>query len=318
VLEIVADLDMMEFVDGGDDAEDFVKDLGKKSLLGKAHKVRSITRNLDELFWTLGMNTGNSFLAWLSGHLGGEGIHTTKLLLERMNNLPAGIKHPEGVKPKASLRVVATDVTTQRKTVFPDEADLYFTNPENVDPAVYVRASMSVPYFFEPFRVPIVNRSPETVRLWREKAEHTGSLPAEVLFVDGGVLSNFPISLFHVPPKVKRPPSRPTFGVKLNPESREPSKVSGPIDLAVSMFGTARRSADAEFLRSNPDYKHLVGYIDTGDSNWLNFSMRREEKIKLFQAGVEAACKFLTEFTGFGWEPYKQLRVELQGAAANG
>jgi len=315
VLGALAPLNMMDFIDGGDDAEDLVKDLGKKSLFGRARLTRSIVRNLDEVFLgPIGMSPGRRFRDWLAEHLGAEGIFSTRQLIDRMNAFPDALK-PARLAPEATLKVVATDVTLQRKAVFPEEADLYFSDPDSVDPALFVRASMSVPYLFEPVRVPIQRRSPEALERWLSKANYPGRLPGEVMLVDGGVLSNFPISLFHAPPG--RAPTRPTFGVKLGTPAREPVDIGGPLELAFSMFGAARRDSDAAFLDANPDYRHLVGYIDTEDISWLDFSMREETRIRLFALGVEAACAFLTSFCRFGWGRYKELRAALADRTLN-
>src|SRR6188768_1294185 len=90
--------------------------------------------------------------------------------------------------------LVATDISTETKTVLPRMARLYWANWNAVDPALFVRASMAIPYFFEPLRVRDLPRRPE---LKEELAGYDGDSPTEVAFADGGVLSNFPIRLFH-------------------------------------------------------------------------------------------------------------------------
>ena len=51
------------------------------------------------------------------------------------------------------LAMVAADITTETKVEFPKMADLYWNNPGQVNPACYARASMSIPFFFHPYRV---------------------------------------------------------------------------------------------------------------------------------------------------------------------
>jgi hypothetical protein len=56
----------------------------------------------------------------------------------------------------------------------------------------------------------------------------------------------------------------------------------------------ARHRLDFDFISRNPDYKHLVAMIDTGDHNWLD--MGDENKIDLFARGAAAAAEFLQAF----------------------
>ena len=55
-------------------------------------------------------------------------------------------------------------------------------------------------------------REEEVRRDWRRLAGYRGTLPDEVLLVDGGIMSNFPIDVFH---RADTIPQRPTIGVKL-------------------------------------------------------------------------------------------------------
>ena len=94
------------------------------------------------------------------------------------------------------LGVVAADLSTNSKAVLPDMAGLYWPAPSTVSPAHFVRASMSIPFFFHPMRVTDVpRRSEAAIRNWADMAGYTGDLPEEVLFADGGIISNFPIDL---------------------------------------------------------------------------------------------------------------------------
>lgn len=61
----------------------------------------------------------------------------------------------------------------------------------------------------------------------------------------------------------------------------------------------ARHTLDFDFISRNPDYKHLVAMIDTGDHNWLD--MGDEDKIDLLARGAAAAAEFLQVFN---WTKY--------------
>jgi len=54
---------------------------------------------------------------------------------------------------KGDLAILASDITTETKAVFPDHTRLYFDNPGQVSPSEFVRMSMSIPVFFQPKEV---------------------------------------------------------------------------------------------------------------------------------------------------------------------
>ncbi len=58
---------------------------------------------------------------------------------------------PERANPHLAL--VTADLSTQTKVEFPDMAPLYWGDSDSVNPAMYVRASMSIPGFFYPLRI---------------------------------------------------------------------------------------------------------------------------------------------------------------------
>ena len=54
---------------------------------------------------------------------------------------------------KGDLAIIASDITTETKAVFPKHAVLYYENPGEVSPSEFVRMSMSIPVFFQPKEV---------------------------------------------------------------------------------------------------------------------------------------------------------------------
>ena len=311
IVKLLAELDMWAFVDGDGDAKDFVKalveDAGKFRLAWKAMKV------LDDLEDHLGVNPGDNFLQWLSHVLSGRGVATTRSLRERMSTLPIGIRKRGGgaldlQAASPHLALVAADVATETKVQFPRMAPMYWRKPDVVDPALFARASMSIPFFFRPLRIPDVPKGPSAKAKWRELAGYTEAIPDECILVDGGVMSNFPIDLFHVPGGV---PLAPTFGAKLGTDHRNHHEISKPAQLLGAVFNSARHCLDYDFITRHPDYRKLVTWIDTGQHNWLNFFMGQEEKLDLFKRGVKAAADFLEAFE---WEAYKRLRAQMAKA----
>ncbi len=318
IIEHVANKNFLDFVDGDSDSKKFINAIIEGSswfTLG----FRGL-RILDNLKEDLGLNPGQEFYKWLNELLEGWGICSTEDLDNQLRALPDSVNQTLGAKaPKEQaqnkdwqIAIVAADITTETKVVFPQMAHLYFPQPKEVSPAKYVRASMSVPLFFSPFKVPevpndpkfAIPNSPAHKLAWEEITNYIGPHPEEVMFVDGGIMSNFPIDIFHAHDKV---PQRPTFGVKLGLDRNKINYV-GSMDyknLLGSCFNAARNIRDQDFISSNPDYQKLVAHIETGDHNWINFGLKDEDKLDLFRRGARKAAQFLLSFD---WKKYQDLR----------
>ncbi|UCE23686.1 MAG: patatin-like phospholipase family protein [Candidatus Zixiibacteriota bacterium] len=309
ILGILAALDMFSFVDGDDDAEDFCR-----AMVNKAGKLRLMLKGwqvIDNLTERLGLNPGKTFLEWLTSQLKKYGVTTLAELEQQMKPPSLHTRDGDAIsarKAGAKLALVAADISTETKVVFPEMAPLYWRKYKQVNPACFVRASMSIPAFFEPYRIKEIPQGLEAARLWDKHAGYDGHLPEEVVFVDGGIMSNFPITLFH---SDEAPPLAPTFGVKLGVERMRPREVESFGSLLGGVFDAARHCADYDFLIQNPDYEHLVTFIRTGEHNWLDFFMKDDAKVDLFRRGVEAGVEFLL---GFDWGDYKDLRVRLKNS----
>lgn len=313
LLQDLANKNFKDFVDGDSDARDFIE-----AVLSKAGRFRlglKALQVLDNLDNDLGLNPGRRFHEWIIEILERNGITTTAQLDARMGSLPDGLRTRTGEplareSMSARLALIAAEISTQTKVEFPRMAGLFYANPNEVNPADYVRASMSVPYFFHPFRIDgIPNDGPATLRLWNEVAGYKEQIPKSCIFVDGGIVSNFPIDVFHQPLRI---PRAPTFGVKLGIEDRC-AQIDGPAGLLSAAFNSARHCLDYDFITRNPDYQQLVAHIDTNGHNWLNFSLTDEDKLDLFRRGVRTADYFLRSFN---WDEYKETRRSLAEAYA--
>lgn len=330
ILQELATVNMYDFIDGDSDAKDLVNAWlkhgdslfgnkkgetgffkGASNVLKKLNLYWQAIQGRDNISEDLGLNPGEVFRQWIENILKKEGIVNTKELLDRLNQLPVGLRHRdekesiEDVKPMLAL--VAADISTQTKTIFPKMAELYWKNTDAVNPSNYVRASMSIPGFFHPFRVERIPDDDTAKNLWRSYG-YKETLPESCVFIDGGIMSNFPINLFHRPDRV---PYAPTFGVKLGTDKRKTDNISTPFTLLSVIFEAARTNLDNDFISRNPDYHKLVSYINTGEHNWLNFAMSDEDKLDLFKKGAEEADWFLREFD---WDEYKKIRKEIAQA----
>lgn len=319
LLDVLSRMPMETFIDGDSDAKDF-----SQAVLDKAGMVKLIwkaSQIIDNLKEDLGLNPGDAFLHWLTAELQRVGIKTTAELLTQLRTVSPGLKlRPTRTDTKLSekdkggdLVMIAADITTETKVEFPRMAGLYWCNPEPVNPAYFARASMSIPFFFHPFTV---NECSPNRTLWKDLAGYEGTPPQHVMFMDGGIMSNFPINVFHQPYRI---PTAPTFGAKIGIEGTEPTEITKPSQLLGAVFDAARHTLDDDFIKANPDYKHLVKMIDTGSHHWLNFTMSHGDKVDLFARGANAAAEFLC---AFDWPKYKAIRKGLaeafQASVGNG
>jgi len=312
IIPLLANLDCHRFVDGGRHIQEFVDNWIKEGVnFSLATQFPWVFEHIKN---HLGLNPGLEFLNWVSGVLRSFGIRTTRDLRERMNRRPDGLRHREGkplsaAQAEAHLALVATEVVTETKADLPRMAGLFWADPDSTDPALFVRALMSIPFFFQPLTLNRIPCSPEAKVLWSKLAGFTEPIPETCMMVDGGVMSNFPIDLFHLPDQV---PAAPTFGVKLGLGERH-NETKTPLALGRAVLNSARHCLDYDFLRRNPDYRHLIAWIDTGQHQWLNFDPTDEEKLDLFLRGARAAVAFLE---GFDWAGYKAIRAEIAKAYA--
>lgn len=312
LLEQMLQKNFYDFVDGDSDAKQFIDALIKKS--SKIKLAWKSLQVLDNIEKRLGLNPGFDFYQWVVSLLAEQNIKDYADLKQKLDT-PLPIKHRFGLPLKeqemiTQLVIIASDVSTETKVQFPKMAPLYWHNINTLNPAHFVRASMSIPYFFEPCTIRQIPQEEHQLAKWMEWAAYrprtTHDIPNEVTFVDGGIISNFPISEFHVRDRI---PHAPTFGIKLGLDNAK-HHIKGPIQLFLAIFNSARHALDYDFIVKNPDYRRLVAYIriPEADYNWLDFNLPIEKKIALFQLGALSAKNFLLEFD---WQSYKLFRKEL-------
>lgn len=309
VLDKIANTRFELFLDGPKHARKIVaKVLSGNGLLSIGFSALRIKKYLKQ---HLGMHPGLAFEQWLGAALAEMDIHKmadlTKSLAQKTQRLQSRSMHADtstgtGTSIEITavkIAVICAELSTQSKIELPKMASLFWEKPETVSPAKHVRASMSIPAFFHPMKVPIEGWRPE---IWSDFTGFRGKAFKEATLVDGGIVSNFPIHVFHK----KGIPRRPTFGVKLN-NSRAAAQTVNTLGQKVGMsFSTARHLFDYDFLYKNPDYRQLIGFIDTGEHHWLNFSLSSVEKKDLFYRGAQAAATFLRRFD---WGKYRSLRL---------
>jgi NTE family protein len=230
----------------------------------------------------LGVYEGDEVRDWLHGVLEPLGAETFGKLKARAARRPRN-----GLRPGESpLMVLATDITRGRLVRLPGDYAEYGLAEDEEFVADAVRASLSIPVFFEPLRL------------------------GTSILVDGGVLSNYPITTFD-----RDDPSRarwPTFGMTLlgPKESTQLGSeaigsifpalklVPGPLaTFAAALTGTLVVGQDQHQL-DRPGVRERTIQIDANAYGVVDFGIRDDGKGELIERGREAAGAFMDGWQG--------------------
>lgn len=217
-----------------------------------------------------GVYEGDYLRNWLYETLAAYGIRTFEDLRITDNwckNVP-----PE---QRYKLVVVASDISRGRMVRLPWDYPLYDLDPNKQLVADAVRASMSIPFFYEP--------------------AHLG----KSILVDGAMLSNFPIDLFDTTQEW------PTFGVKLSARPI-PGEIINPVvntyDFGKALVETLLKAHDRMHVEDPCTIKRTI-FIDTTGFKATNFDIPKEDQQKLFSLGSTAGQKF---FKYWDFEKFKK------------
>ena len=181
------------------------------------------------------------------------------------------------------LVIMTSDVTRGRLVRLPWDYPKYGLDPDEQLVADAVRASMSIPFFYEPQRFYGRDEQGERVRSF---------------MVDGGMLSNFPIEVFDRTDG--KPPRWPTFGIKLSAKPSVPQlerfEVKGALGLARAMVGTMTNFHDQMHI-DDPSVLARTMFVDTQHVKATDFDIDEPSQDMLFTNGERGAGKFLS-----GWD----------------
>lgn len=228
------------------------------------------------LVFESGAYEGDRLRDWVRGVLAEFDVHTFGDLV---------LDDPDGdgsIHHRYRLVVVASDVSRHRLAHFPwDYAD-YGLDPDDQQVCDAVRASASIPYFFEP------------VQLSGPRGTAT--------LVDGGLLSNYPISVFDR--HDERPARWPTIGVRLDSlradAGQHLSPVHDPVSLGVAVVMTAIEGCQAEHVLAPCNVRRSVE-VDTRMVSSLDFNLTDEQRDDLLERGREAAQRWLESWDAEAW-----------------
>lgn len=292
-LNILANKNFFDFVDGGNDAQTLVKDFGNKNS-GLLKRIISGLRNAGDLWNRYGINPGDEFRKFIND-----------ALMQLNNDKPftvAELKHSQFQNQKilinnsplvTDFQLVVSDVSYEDKSIFPKDLPAYVISDDRILVGDLVRASMSIPFFFEPFL------------LSQFVGQSNLKDNEDIVFVDGGVVSNFPLAIFDSGRNSNsgdyKKPQCPTFGLLIDEKlgtPRKPNSFSNLFKFSIAIFGTASEYGDKSYIKENPHAQERIIRISNEVGNGLkigttDFDVSDEDKKKLFKNGVDAVVSKL-------------------------
>lgn len=217
-----------------------------------------------------GLYEGRYLEQFLTGALGELGVRTFGDLA-----LPAADDAAAGLPPehRYGLVVTVSDLSRKRLARLPWDLPSYGADPDDYPVARAVRASAAIPFYFQPV--------------------HQGSPSGEATWVDGGLLSNFPVGLFDRSDSVE--PRWPTFGVRLTTRPATPPltpPVRGPLAIGLAAIDTLLTDQGNSYL-DDPCTVQRTVFVPTPGVSVVDFDIDRATQERLHSSGRKAARQFL-------------------------
>ena len=230
------------------------------------------------LLTRFGMHSGSYIEEFMSEHLRAKKKYTFGDLV-----VPGHENEPKNSRFRYRLTVIASDITSGCMLRLPQDALQYGIDPDDLNIALAVRMSASIPFFFMP-----MNQQDKDGKTYR--------------IVDGGLLSNFPVSLFDVATE----PRHPTFGFHLVdtlPTSANPWPVNptnNVFQVGQALLNTMLTAHDRLYMDDQTFVRTIV--IPVNGISGTSFNLSKAEADTLYQNGREAAQQF---FSTWDFEAYK-------------
>lgn len=209
------------------------------------------------LLTTDGVYRGAYLEQLLAGLLGDLGVRT-------FGDLRTG-EEPEQFA--WSLVVTASDLSRRRLVRIPWDLDSYGIDPDDFSVARAVHASSAIPYVFEPVRV------------------------GGATWVDGGLLSDFPVELFDRP---DAQPRWPTFGIRLSARPGIPPThpVEGPVSLGLAAIETLVSNQDNAYIDDPCTVRRTI-FVPAEAVSPIDFDITAQQREALYGRGLQAGQQFL-------------------------
>ncbi|WP_409346425.1 patatin-like phospholipase family protein [Paenibacillus sp. MBLB4367] len=198
-----------------------------------------------------------------------------------------GVRTFGDLKPE-QLKIIASDITRGKLLVLPDDIAQYGIDPKKLTVARAIRMSTSIPYFFDPV---ILRKLGQKVTM---KVSNNRTIDlTSIYIVDGGILSNFPLWLFDK--QEHDAEGDPTLGFQLvGRGENEPRKIIGPLSMFQALFATMMDAHDERYIEEHKLFRTIK--IPSLGVHTTDFSIGPEMSMKLYNAGVLAAGKYLDKW----------------------
>jgi len=209
-----------------------------------------------------GFYKGDAFLQWMQTQIQNKGLDANATFKDFEN------------KGCRDLHVFASNLNT--KTVREFSAEL----TPNVVVAEAVRASMSIPLFFE---------------AW----QFSNSNPDNHVYVDGGMLYNYPITVFDT----NGIPNLKTMGLFLlnlsapNPAPADSLSTGNFIHYVRNVMDSLLEAQVIDFQRDSEEQSRSI-IIDNLGISATNFNLTNDQKTALFNSGQKCAAAFIKKSVG--------------------
>jgi len=273
----------------GDELKKEISELNYKKFKGKDFAAHfGILGGLINMKTDYGMYNSDFFEKWMKELLKRKGVVKFK-----------DLEYEENGKTMCKLTLTACDVFQRKLIVLPYDLKEYGLNPSEFEVAKAVQMSMSIPLFYQPFRL-------------------KDSKGKEHWIVDGGVLCNYPIWIMD---DGKSKPTRPVFGFKFIgcPKNikasgkktkekghavKEKHKI-GIVDYLIHVIDIVLDSQSLSYDHTSyGDLErtiHIPITVDGKDIRVTDFGIKPNVSAKLFDNGYKATVAFLENWDFEQW-----------------
>jgi NTE family protein len=244
----------------------------ERSLLERALGAAA---DLGELLLHLGLYDGDYLTEWLGDAL-------TQLGVTRFGQLrddDPGADATRSDSQRYTLVVHTADLTRSKLVRIPWDLPTYGVTDLDEERIVdAVRASMSIPFYFRPVQRRTKECTVDGVHYPDQK----------VTWVDGGLLSNFPVEVFD---RTDGAPSRwPTLGLKLSARELQAPRgrqVDSALDEALACLHTLVENSDRYYVTTERARRTI--FIDSAGVSATDFGLTPDQQQTLYENGVLAA-----------------------------
>ena len=246
----------------------------------------------------IGLYTGDYLAVWLQPILDELGVRTFADLKITQSEDP-GMSLPPNKRYR--LVVHTSDVTRGELAQLPWDYAYYGLPADEQEVVKAVRASMSIPFFFEPVTVD-ANEAEVDVARPDGSVVRQRYAAGSVTWTDGGMLRNFPIGAFD---RVDGQPARwPTIGVKLS-SLQTSFGTTEACRSALSVGVRALHTMMNEWDRYNIEETTAARTIFVANAGLTatQFDLTTDQQNELFINGVRSATRFVIEMAHAGRVP---------------